>query len=216
MKFLKTNFYGDSNIGLYGFATDDYCFLGLKTKVEKKIEKTLGVKIFISSVFETQLPGIFIAGNSSGLIVPKILEDYEFKSLKKFDTLKIETRYTALGNLVLMNDNGIILSPLLRNEKSKIENFFKIPCKVTTIAGLNVVGSLAITTNRGCLVCPKIREKEKAIIEGVLNVPVNIGTVSFGSSFVKSGIIANSNGFLASGLSSGPELGRINEALGFL
>ncbi|MFH0832973.1 MAG: translation initiation factor IF-6 [Candidatus Aenigmatarchaeota archaeon] len=215
MELMTTNFFGDRNLGLYGFATDEYCFLGFKSKLTKKISKILRVKVFSSTILDTYLAGIFVTGNSRGIVLPKILEEYELKAID-VDVVKLESRYTALGNLILMNDSGIILSPLLRNKKPQIENFFKIPCRITTIAGMNMVGSLAIATNKGCLTAPKITETEKKILEETLRVPIDIGTVSFGTQFVKSGIIANSNGFLASDTSSGPELGRINEALGFL
>ena len=58
---------------------------------------------------------------------------------------------------------------------------------------------------------PSVKELEK-----LLKIEVGIGTVSTGSSIVSSGVIANSNGFLASSNSSGFEIGRIDESLGFI
>ncbi len=217
MSFLRTNFSGDPNIGLYGFATDKYCFAGAGRKIAERMERVLKVKIHSHSVMNTDFAGMFIAGNSRGIIAPKILEEYELDKIKKiFKVMVLDSEFTALGNLILMNDSGIILSPLLRKHQRKIKDFFSLPCSVSAVAGINVVGSAAIATNRGCLAHPKIREKEVKAIEDTLKVKVEIGTVNFGSSFVKSGIIANSHGFIASNESSGPELGRINEALGFL
>ena len=48
--------------------------------------------------------------------------------------------------------------------------------------------------------------------------PINIYRfrTNFGFPFVKSGLIANSNGYLAGSRTTGIELGRIDEALGFL
>lgn len=213
--FLKTTFRDDPNIGLYGFATDKYAFFG--SSPERKVKETLGVKIITSTILHTDFAGMFVAGNSQGIAVPKILEEYELPRVEKlFEVLVVNSRYTSLGNLVVMNDNGIILSPLLRRNKQQFEKFFGLSCAITTIAGINVVGSVALATNKGCIAHPKIRQKEVALIERTLDVTLNIGTVSFGSRFVKAGLIANSNGFLTSPQTSGPELGRINEALGFL
>jgi len=53
-------------------------------------------------------------------------------------------------------------------------------------------------------------------IEDVLKVEGDIGTVSFGSPFVGASLLANSRGFLVSEQTTGPELQRIDEALGFL
>lgn len=63
---------------------------------------------------------------------------------------------------------------------------------------------------------PRTTDSEKRKIKDVLGVDVDIGTVNFGSPFPSSGAMANSNGFIASPESSGPELGRITEALGFI
>ena len=88
--------------------------------------------------------------------------------------------------------------------------------EVSTVAGLKICGSAAIATNKGCLAHPQIKDDEKALIERILEVPVMIGTVNYGSPYVKSGIIANSSNFAVSEHSTGPEMGNIFEALGFL
>ncbi len=215
--FLRANFNGDPNIGLYGFATDKYVLLGLQPKMSKKIEEVLNVKASYSTVLYTDFPGIFCTGNSHGIVVPMILREYEIDKLKElFDSiLVLDTDYSALGNLILLNDNGVILSSLLRKHKKEIREFFRLPCEVSKIAGTNMVGSMAIATNKGCIAGSGIRKNEIKILEDVLGMELGIGTVSFGSRFVRSGIIANSNGCVVSDTSSGPEMGRISEALGF-
>jgi len=45
---------------------------------------------------------------------------------------------------------------------------------------------------------------------------VDVGTVNFGSPLVGSGILANSRGYVAGDETTGPELGRIEDALGFM
>jgi len=214
MNLLITDFYGDPNLGLYGFASDRYCLLGFSSKITKRIKKILKTPVHSCNILNTSLLGIFLAGNSSGLVVPKILEKDEMKKIKEIsDTLVLDSRYTALGNLILMNDNGVILSPLLRKEKNKIKEFFDAPCEITTIGNSKLVGALALTTNKGCLVDPRVKEKELDVLKRVLKVDVNIGTVNFGSPFVKAGLIGNSNGVVASTITSGHELGKISEAL---
>jgi translation initiation factor 6 len=214
MNFLRTDFYGDPNLGLYGFASDKYCLVGFRSKMTKNISKVLKTPVYNCNALNTSLLGIFMAGNSSGVVVPKILEEEEIKKIKEVsNVLVLESRYTALGNLILMNDNGIVLSPLLSREKSRIEEFFNLPCEIATIAGKKVVGALALATNKGCLVGPEIKEKELATIKRVLKVDVDIGTVNFGSPFVKAGLIGNSHGVVVSSMTSGQELGKISESL---
>jgi translation initiation factor 6 len=211
---LRTNFEGDSNLGLYGLATDKYCAVGLSSAASKA-EKELNVKAHVFAVFNTGLVGIFAAGNSSGLVLPDFIETIERDNID-LNAIYIKSRFTALGNLILMNDKGIILSPLLRKEKREIENFFGLRCEATTIAGSFIVGKTGIATNKGCLLHPKVKKHEQELIEEVLDVKSDIGTVNFGSPYTGAGVIANSQSCVVSERSSGPELGRIVEALGFL
>ncbi len=214
---FRTHINGDANIGLYSFATDKYCFIGagIKKKIKERVRKTLKVKIIHSRVMNTELAGIFCCGNSSGIVTSDLVREYNSFE-KKIPVLYLETKYTALGNLILMNDKGIVISPLIKNMKKDIEDFFGLKCTVSTVAGIKVTGSCAIATNKGCLVHPQILPEERKKIEKTLCVKTNIGTVNFGSPFVRSGIIANSNGFVVGNKTSGPETGRIDETLGFI
>ncbi len=216
MPLILTNFYGDPNIGIYGFATDEYCLLGFGGKIAKRM-RALKVPVKVCKAMNTSLVGMFCAGNSSGILVPKAIGEHETSSIEKAgDVLIIDSLYTALGNLVLMNDKGIVISPFLRRHRKDMADFFGIPCEISTIAGIRVVGSVAIANSKGCLVHPRIREKEKRIVEKTLGVPANVCTVNFGSPFLRSGIIANSSGLAVSDQSSGIETGKINEGLGFV
>ncbi|OYT55937.1 MAG: hypothetical protein B6U68_04150 [Candidatus Aenigmarchaeota archaeon ex4484_14] len=211
----KINFYGDPNIGLYGFASDSYSLVGNITKPSQL--DVLGVPATSVTIANTYLLGIFAAGNSEKIILPDIIREQERRAIEKVaDTLALDTRFTAIGNLVLLNDSGCIISPLLRRYKSSIEAFLSLPVSVSNIAGLKVVGSAAVCNNNGCLVHPNTTEKEIEIIESVLGVTTDIGTVNFGSPFVRSGIIVNKNGFLVGDQTSGPEAIRMDEVFGFI
>src|SRR3972149_3751214 len=125
MSIIKSNFFGDPNVGLYGFASDKYGVCGIKNK---KLEKPLGVKFHFIQLYSTYLSGLFAAGNSHGIIASKHLNKNEIVHLKSMTKiLLLDTSYTAMGNLVLMNDNGIIISPLLRKYKKHISDFFSLP-----------------------------------------------------------------------------------------
>jgi len=74
----------------------------------------------------------------------------------------------------------------------------------------------AVATNQGILAHPRISEAEIAVLEDLFGLPVDVGTVNFGSPLVGSGLLANSHGYMAGLDTSGPELGRIEDALGFV
>lgn len=214
-KFLKAKFYGDTNVGMYGFATDDYCLLGLEPekKIFGKIETTLDTKIKTVTVAGTEFIGLFVTGNKNGIVLPHIVEDYEIRKLKALglNLEIIKSRETALGNLILCNDKGCLISEKLRKFKKRISD--ALGCEVETgkIAGLDIVGSAALANNTGCLCHREAEEGEMKKIEQILKVKVDVGTVGYGSPFIRSGIIVNSKGVLFSEFSTGPEIGRYEE-----
>ena len=78
------------------------------------------------------------------------------------------------------------------------------------------MGMAGVATNKGLLVHPRVSEQEMAVLEELFELPVDVGTVNLGSPLVGSGLLANSYGYLAGDETTGPELGRIEDALDFL
>lgn len=221
---LRANFNGDPNIGLFGVATDAYLLAGksLGKKTVAPLEDLLKARARHVLVADTELVGLFVAANSNGIILPKIAERDElhaFTRLAKELDLNLtilRTKETALGNVILANDKGCIIAQELKPVKAEIADALGIPVEVGTIAGLNIVGSCGVATNRGVLVHKGCSEKELEHVERALGVRGDIGSVAFGSPFVGAGILANKNGFVTSRSTTGPELQRIDEALGFV
>ena len=71
----------------------------------------------------------------------------------------------------------------------------------------------AVVTNKGCLCHPKVSDDEKNQLEALFDVEVMIGTVNHGIPLIGSGLVANSNGAIIGNLTTGIELGRIEESL---
>lgn len=216
MKFLRTNFSGDPNIGLYGFASDSYCLLGNHPKHRQKMEELLKIKISAAQIAGTELVGIFAAGNSSGILLSKIIEPREKREMEKLlgiNVLVIRAKETAIGNLVLCNDRGCIISAKLRKYGKDIAETLDCETAVGEVAGLHIVGSAAVATNRGCLCHREASEEELKLMEEILKARADIGSVG-GSPFVKAGIIANGSGVVVSEEATGPELQRIDEVFG--
>lgn len=214
--FLKADFNGDPNIGLYGFANNEYCLLGTvpQNRIFNGLKNTLKTEIKVTSIAGTELIGLFSAGNKNGILVTKIIEDYELERMRAMFDINIaviKSRETAIGNLVLCNDTGCLISPTLKKFKKLIKDTLDCEVDIGKVAKLDIVGSAALTNNTGCLCHREATEKEMKKIENLLNVRVNVGTVNYGSPFVKSGLIVNDKGALFSRFSTGAELGRIEE-----
>ena len=63
---------------------------------------------------------------------------------------------------------------------------------------------------------PDVKTSEVDAIESALGVPVMVGTVTFGSPFVGAGCCASDSHALVGSGSTGPELNRIEDALGLI
>lgn len=74
----------------------------------------------------------------------------------------------------------------------------------------------AVVTAKGLLCHPKSSNEELRVLEKVFDVPVMIGTVNHGSPVIGSGLVANSKGAIIGNLTTGIEIGRIEESLNFL
>jgi translation initiation factor 6 len=220
MPFM-TNFNGNPNIGLFGYARDEYCLLGrdIQGKIAKKIEKTLNVKVHKVSIAGTSLIGVFCAGNSKCLLIPSIVFDDEMKKLErlKINYEVIETRFTALGNNVLANDKGCLVNPELEDGAIKqIEKALGVKAKRTTIAGLNTLGSLAILNKNGCLTHYGINKKEAEKIRKLLKAKTFPSSINRGNPYVKSGLILNNFDYIVGDQSTGVEVSEMENALGFV
>lgn len=217
----KTNFNSNVNLGLLAYATNEYCLVG-KTVSDidfKKLEEVLKVPVHKISIAGTELIGVFLAGNSNCLLVPNITFDSELKVLKELNINfeVIETEFTALGNNVLCNDEGAILNPDMDvKAKNQIQKALGVPIKSMKIADLEIVGAVcAHNTTRG-LIHRDAEESEIEIVEKTLKISLDIGTLNFGSPYIKSAAIVNDNGFLVGELTTGPEIQNADYAFGFL
>jgi len=219
MKFSTLDFQSNPNIGLFAFSTDKFCLVNrfIRKRDADLIGRVLKVPVYETSLLGTGLIGIFAGGNSNGIIISDRIYTEEIEHMKRnFEVLVLETKHTAMGNLILANDRGCIISKEIEEHRSEISRFLGVETAAGTIGGMELVGSLAVANSKGCLVYKEASEREKKLIENMLHVPVLPGSINYGNQWVKSGLIANSNGFLAGDQTSGPELGLISETLGFM
>lgn len=215
------DFNENPNIGVFCRANDDVVFVrkGLLKKVKKSIVEALDVKLVELTVADASIVGSLIAFNSQGAVVTDFIdrETIDIISGEGLDVCVIGDKYNAAGNDILVNDKGALVHPDLKDESVKdIQQTLKVPVHRGTIGSLKTVGMAAVVTNKGLLCHPKVSDDEKAVLEKVFDVEVMIGTVNHGSPVIGSGLVANSKGAIIGNLTTGIEMGRIEEALGFL
>jgi len=219
------DFNGDSNLGLYGLATDKYVLLGqtVPDKHLKHLEKLFGVPVIRTRIYGTELIGVFAVGTSDSLLISDLIFPKELKILEK-EMRKIgikihllKTEKTALGNTICTNDKISFVSPeYTKKEVGEIQKALGTKIIQTKLAGNELAGSNGVLTNKGGIFNPNLTDADIKKVEKTVGFEIGLGTVNMGSPMLSSGVIANSNGFIAGKLSSGFEVGRIDESLGFI
>ncbi len=191
---------------------------GVPDLVAQQIEDALQVRIVPVSLAGSFIVGSLSCGNCAGFVVSKHTHPSEIEELREFgDVWPLPSLMNACGNIILANDTAAIVHPLLSDKAvAVISEAMQVDVRRSTIAGLKTVGMAGIATNKGVLVHPKVSDAEIAILEDAFGLPVDIGTVNFGSPLIGAGLLANSSGYLAGSDTTGHELGRIEDALGFL
>ena len=163
--------------------------------------------------------GSLICLNSKGAIVTDFADDDAVKILENngLNVCIIKDKLNAAGNNILVNDNGALVHPDIKDETIiDIKKTLEVPVFKGTIGSLKTVGMAAVVTNKGLLCHPKASDEEKIQLEKLFGVNVMIGTVNHGSPVIGSGLVANTKGAIIGNLTTGIEMGRIEEALGYL
>ena len=217
----RVDIVGNPNIGVFTLATDDLAIVPYNLLDEKAeiIKETLEVDVVKSSIAGSSLIGSLAVANSNGMVVsPHVLD----REVKQFEDLGINVatvpgRYTALGNIIAANDKGAIVSPFLSEEAvNVIEDTLDVNVESTSMVGSDIVGSLIQVTNKGFLISSHAVKSEIKFAQEVFGVEGDIGTVGRGIALVGACSIANSKGAIVAKDSTGPEMARVEEALGFL
>lgn len=207
---------------MFAAVTDGFVFLrpDLDEEVAREFGEELRAELVETTVGGASTVGALIAGNSNGLVASGRLEDVERDRIERATGLSVTAlpgRVNAAGNVVLANDTGAYVHRELSDRAVEaIGDALGVPAKPGSIAGVKTVGTAAIATNRGVLCHPRAGDEELDALEELLGVPADIGTINYGGSLVGAGLVANVNGYVAGGETTGPELGRIETALGFL
>jgi len=220
MGIIRMSFNRNPYLGAFALCTDKIALLPANYHFkEKDAEGALGVPVVRAAVDKSPLIGIFLAGNSNCLVGPELFElEGETQQVKMGSCVApLPGKFTALGNLVLANDYGAIVNPDLPDETLKlVSERLCVPVERGSIAGIKNVGAVGVATNRGVLVHPDASSEEVKLIEKTLKVPAEAGTACGGVRFVGLCMVANSNGAIVGTPTTGPELGRVESALGFI
>ena len=211
--------YRSPNIGVFLKGNDRYLLVpkGLAQTKSDKLCESLQVTAVPTSIGESRLLGALSAMNSNGILVSRLAEENEMNEIGAATGLnvsRLESKMTAVGNLVVANDRCALVSPVLDPRAvSQVRDVMGTEVERTPIGEYHQVGSFVVATNRGAAVYPGLDDKEVARISSALGVDAYPTSVNKGVPFVASGLIANSRNAIAGTQTTGPELVFITRAL---
>lgn len=219
MAIYLSSLFGSASIGVYSLVTDKILIVP-KVVLLKKAERLgqwLKVELIHTNVGGSVLVGALACANSNGILLPNFVREEELEAIKavfKGNITVMDTKKTAYGNIVLANDYGAIVDLRLKTPEIKqISETLDVEAVPGEIAGLPYVGSLGVATNKGVLVHPLLKDSERKLLEDVLKVSVEVGTINCGIPYVGTGLIGNRYAAVVGSLTTGPEMFIIGNAL---
>lgn len=213
------NIQNNPNVGVFVLATESFALVpsGVPENFVDSIKINLKVDVHAITTFSRVL-GVLAAANSHGIIISSLAskEDAAYLSrITGLDVQRLATQFYALGNVVAANDFAAVCSPILDEKTTRlIEKVLEVPVHRFRFNFSELVGSLTVATNYGCLVSPEATDNEVDQIKDLLQVQkAQIGTINRGQTFVAAGLIASSHGCLCGEETTGLEIMRISEIL---
>ena len=211
---------GNSQVGVYLSVIGNNLFYpsSLDKPIIQEIEQVFDLEMNPILIGGSSLLGSLIAGNNKGIAVADIATEEDLDILSSFGEIVIlESGVNAAGNLVECNDYGAVVSKSIPTPGVElIGEVLGVKTARTRVAGQDTVGSLLVANNKGILSHPDVTSSEVKVIESVMKVPIMVGTVCFGSPYVGAGCVTSENDALVGSGSTGPELNRIEDALGLI
>jgi len=218
---LRAAFSGSPYVGVFARATDD-CLL-VRPEADADLRESCGAELGVPAVATTVggsgTVGALATGNENGLLVSSRIRERERDRIRDavdLPVVELPGRINAAGNVVLANDSGAYAHPDIPREGIQaVEEALDVPVLRGTLAGVQTVGTAAVVTNRGVLCHPKTSDETLDELEEQFDAPADIGTINYGGPLVGSGLVANDTGYIVGERTTGPELGRIDSALGY-
>ncbi len=211
--------FGTSSVGVFLATNNSVTFLppDVPEKIDDLVRGALRTSVARFTIAKSPLLGVFIVVNDNGVLLsPLALEDEVrlFKSLG-LNVGVLNTKYTAVSNLILANNKTALVSPLLEPQLRKVvADVLGVEVIVDTVANNPLIGALAVLNSRGLLVAPEATDEDIKKLSEYFKVRVDVGTVNKGKSFLRGGIVVNDHGALVGDETAGPELMRITQVLG--
>jgi translation initiation factor 6 len=209
-------------VGVYANVTDDVLIVAPATEDElvESLTEELSVPVVETTLGGSSTVGSLAVGNENGLVVSEQVTDTEIGRITdavETTVARVPGKLNAAGNVILANDAGAVVHPDLTEEAVEVvESTLDVPVEPARLADVQTVGTAAVATNDGVICHPQATEEQLQTVEEHLDVYADLGTINYGAPLVGSGLLANADGYVVGEDTTGPEIGRIEDTLGFV
>ena len=219
MDIFKYDIYRGPNIGIFSAVNDNFVFVpnGMTPGKIQTLGKYLNADPVYTSISNTRLIGIMMVANNNGILVPKTCLQSEIAHLKKSTGLNVDyldSKQTALGNIICANDKGALVSPIIQKEElQKIKDVLGVEVLQQKIAGYHQTGAMMVVNLTGGIIHPETEEDDVKVFEEFFKIKIEPATINGGIPFVASGILLNNFSAVVGTLTNGPEIMMITRAI---
>ena len=217
MGIRKLDIHGNPYVGVLCSTSESLsiCPTLIEPNDLETLEEILGTELVRMNIQGATILGSLCAMNSHGMLVPEFVLDSDIKEIKQhINVAEVPSKLTAAGNNILCNDKiAYVHEEYNRRSRRLIADVLDVEVVPGTVAGLETVGSVAYATNKGLLVHPKTTEAEIEKLDEVFGVPIKKTTANYGTPFIGACLVANSKGAVVGSLSTGIEMGNIEDSL---
>ncbi|HNT60541.1 MAG TPA: translation initiation factor IF-6 [Candidatus Bilamarchaeaceae archaeon] len=217
----RASYHGNPFLGIYASTNNTHTLFPYEApeKFVDAVGSALGTKAVRCSISGSNLNGLYSAMNSRGIVLPGLdgKAGERIGAETGLEVLVSRERWNAHRNNIAANDKGGIISEMVgQKERKGMEDCLGVELVPMRIANYSTVGSLCVVNNRGFLAHYAASEDEMKELEGIFKVGGGKGSANGGTGFVAVCMLANDKGYVVGESTTAFEMGRVEEALGFL
>jgi translation initiation factor 6 len=213
-------FTGGPHIGVFSRVLEEIAVIPPEAPdvFKQGIRTALDVELVETTIQGSAIIGSLMAGNRKGIVMSGLATKDEIAVLSDYrEVMLLSGTMNAAGNIILVNDKIAIIHPELEKEiADAIGEFLGVNVMQCSLGGVKTVGMAGAATGKGMIVPPRATDQELTRLGEFCGIPVGTGTINMGSGLVGTGLLVNTRGYIAGALTSGFELGRIEDIFGFL
>ena len=164
-------------------------------------------------VFGTSSVGVFLATNNSVTFlppdVPEKIDDLVRGTLRTSVARFTIAKSPLLGVFIVVNDNGVLLSPLALEDEVRLFKSLGLNVEVLSTK-YTAVSNLILANNKTALVSPLLEPRLRKVVADVLGVEVIVDTVA-NNPLVGALAVLNSRGLLVAPEATDEDVKKLSE-----